>query len=276
MVVRYGFFEATAHGFEPLPFAASAWSPTMINGPAVCGLMARALERQHCATGFQPARLTVDLFRPTLAKPVTVVTELVRDGRRIRVADAALMQGGVDVARATVVFLKRSIQPPGQLWTRTELPRPPSVPVATEVTRPLFGSDAHADGWSAEIGEHQNDSRKRMWQVPMPVLEGEPPSPFVGAVVIGEATSLMTNWGSAGVGFINTDMTLALARPPVGAEIGVEADSHLSADGVAVGSATLFDRTGPFGTCVVTALSNADRQVDFTDGDLTAAKAGIR
>ncbi|MFI6997374.1 thioesterase family protein [Nocardia sp. NPDC050175] len=276
MVVRYGYFEATARGFEPLPFAASAWSPTMINGPAVCGLMARALEQQHCSAGFMPARLTVDLFRPTLAKPLTVVTELVREGRRIRVADAALMQDGVDVARATVVFLKRSVQPPGQLWTRAEVPQPPSVPVATEPTRPLWGSDAHAEGWSGEIGEHQNDSRKRMWQVPLCVVEGETPSPFVGAVVIGEATSLMTNWGSAGIGFINTDMTLALARQPVGSEVGVEADSHISADGVAVGSATLFDRTGSFGTCVVTALSNAQRQVDFTNDDFHSAKASIQ
>ncbi|WP_306796239.1 thioesterase family protein [Nocardia sp. XZ_19_369] len=276
MAVRYGFFEETARGFEPLPFAASAWSPTMVNGPAVCGLLARTLERQHGSPGFLPARLTVDLFRPTLAKPLTVVTELVREGRRIRVADAALMQDGVDVARATVVFLERSAQPPGQLWTRAEVPRPPSVPVATEPTRPLWGSDAHAEGWSPEIGEHQNDSRKRMWQAPMRVIEGEPPSPFVGAVVIGEATSLMTNWGSAGIGFINTDMTLALARLPVGSEVGVEADSHLSTDGVAVGSATLFDRTGPFGTCVVTALSNARRQVDFTNGDIIQAKAGIQ
>lgn len=273
MVVRYGYFEATARGFEPLPFAASAWSPTMINGPAVCGLMARALEQQHCSPGFMPARLTVDLFRPTLAKPLTVVTEQVREGRRIRVADAALIQDGVDVARATVVFLKRSVQPPGQLWTRSEVPQPPSVPVATEPTRPLWGSDA--EGWSGEIREHQNDSRKRMWQVPLCVVEGETPSPFVGAVVIGEATSLMTNWGSAGVGFINTDMTLALARQPEGAEVGVEADSHISADGVAVGSATLFDRTGTFGTCVVTALSNAERQVDFTNGDIISAKVGI-
>ncbi|MET8872432.1 thioesterase family protein [Nocardia sp. NPDC004604] len=273
--MRYGFFEATANGFAPLPFAASAWSPKMLNGPAICGLMARALERQHCSEGFTPARLTVDLFRPTLNKPVTVVTELVREGRRILVADAALMQDGEDMARATAIFLKRSQQPPGSLWTRARDPEPPSVPVATGPTAPLWGSDAHADGWSSSMGEHQNDSRKRMWQVPMRVVEGETPSGFVGAVVIGESTSLMTNWGSAGIGFINTDMTLALARTPVGLEIGVEADNHISADGIAVGSATLFDRSGSFGTCVVTALSNAERQVDFSDDSVLRARVGI-
>lgn len=87
---------------------------------------------------------------------------------------------------------------------------------------------------------------------------------------------MMTNWGSEGIGFINTDLTLALARPAIGPEIGLEADSHISADGIAVGSATLFDRSGSFGTCMVTALSNADRQVDFADGSVFVARAGIQ
>ncbi|MFI7671342.1 thioesterase family protein [Nocardia sp. NPDC049526] len=267
MTTPYAFFAATEDGFEPLPFAASSWSPNMVNGPAICGLLARALEQQHCAPEFTPARLTVDLFRPTLAKPVTVVTELVREGRRIRVADAALMQDGVDVARASVVFLKRSQQPPGELWTRAESPQPPPVPIADGPTAPMWNSDGTADGWSTRIGEHQNSGRKRMWQAPLSVVEGEPPSAFAAAAMIGESTSLMTNWGTAGIGFINADLTLALARPVIGLEIGVEADSHISADGIAVGSATLFDRSGSFGTCVVTALSNADRQVDFANGD---------
>ncbi|MFI6778689.1 thioesterase family protein [Nocardia sp. NPDC050412] len=267
MTTPYAFFAASEGGFEPLPFAASSWSANMVNGPAICGLLARALERQHCAAGFTPARLTVDLFRPTLTKPVTVVTELVRDGRRIRVADAALIQDGVDVARASAVFLKRSQQPPGELWTRTESPQPPPVPIADGPTAPMWNSDGTADGWSSRIGEHQNNGRKRMWQAPLSVVEGEPPSAFAAAAMIGESTSLMTNWGTAGIGFINADLTLALSRPVIGLEIGVQADSHISADGIAVGSATLFDRTGSFGTCVVTALANADRQVDFANGD---------
>ncbi|MEV6341430.1 thioesterase family protein [Nocardia vinacea] len=275
LATPYAFFAAKDDGFEPLPFAASSWSPKMVNGPAICGLLARALEQQHCAPGFTPARLTVDLFRPTLRKPVTVVTELVRDGRRIRVADAALMQDGEAVARASAVFLKRSAQPPGELWTRAESPQPPLVPIADGPTTPMWNSDGSADGWSSRISEHQNNGRKRMWQAPLSVVEGEPPSAFAAAAMIGESTSLMTNWGTAGIGFINADLTLALARPVIGLEIGVEADSHISADGIAVGSATLFDRSGSFGTCVVTALSNADRQVDFANGD-PLRRVGIR
>ncbi|MFI9505967.1 acyl-CoA thioesterase domain-containing protein [Nocardia sp. NPDC052566] len=276
MATPYAFFAETEAGFEPLPFAASAWSPTMINGPAICGLLARALERQYCAAGFTPARLTVDLFRPTLKKPVTVATELVREGRRIVIADAALIQDGVEVARATTIFLKRSQQPPGEVWTRAEPPLPPAVPPADGPTRPLWNSDGTPDGWSSRIGEHQNNGRKRTWQSPISVVEGEPPTAFTAAVMVGEGTSMMTNWGTEGIGFINADMTLALARPAVGPEIGLEADNHISVDGIAVGTATLFDREGAFGTCMVTALSNAERQVDFSDVSTVLSRAPQR
>ncbi|MFC4605391.1 thioesterase family protein [Rhodococcus kronopolitis] len=259
------FFTPTEDGYVPLPFATSRWSPEMVHGAALSGLLARAVENGHGAAGFVPARLTVDLFRPALTRAFTTVTSSVREGRRIRVADAELHQDGEVVARASAVFLRRSEQPPGELWTREHRPSPPPVPAPEgELVPPWFGSDDHPDGWSSSMFEHQGASRKRMWAQHLPVVAGEEPSPFVRAAMAAEPTSLMTNWGTEGVGFINVDMTLVLARLPEGPEVGLEADDHISADGVAVGTATLFDRGGPIGTCVVSALANAQRQVDFS------------
>lgn len=115
--------------------------------------------------------------------------------------------------------------------------------------------------------EHENATRKRTWQNPIRVIAGEELSPFTRAAVVGEATSMMTNWGDAGIGFINTDMTLALSRMPEGYEIGVQADSHFSERGMAVGVATLFDRRGSFGSAMVTSVSNAARQISSAQLD---------
>ncbi|ONM47302.1 hypothetical protein [Nocardia donostiensis] len=41
-------------------------------------------------------------------------------------------------------------------------------------------------------------------------------------------------------------------------------DGTAASAGISVGSATLYDRTGLVGTCVVTTLSNARRQIDFS------------
>jgi hypothetical protein len=74
---------------------------------------------------------------------------------------------------------------------------------------------------------------------------------------------MVTNWGSAGVEYINTDYSLALSRPPVGLEIGLRAVDHAAHDGVAAGTAEVFDRAGTFGTASVAALANSRRTVDF-------------
>lgn len=258
------FFTSADDGYLAQGFGISRWSPDMVSGVALCGLVARALEKGHGAEGFVPARLTVDLFAPARTRPLTARTSAARDGNRIRVADAELVQDGETVARATAVFLRPSEQPPGRVWTRERRPSPPPAHIATgEPAPPFFGSDDHPDGWSHSMLEHQGASRKRMWAHHPAVVAGEEPTPFQRAAMAGEPTSLMTNWGTEGVGFINVDMTLVLARLPEGAEIGIEADDHISADGVAVGTTTMYDRGGPIGTCVVSALANARRQVDF-------------
>lgn len=260
--------------YLPTRYARSAWSDSMVNGPAVVVAAARSLEHEFGAEEFQPARLTVDLFAPVRNEPLVVQTEEIRSGNRIRVADARLIQGGKAVARATFVQLRRGEQPPGTVWrSGRELAVPADAdPGETGPgTNVFFGSGEPGPSWDRDMGVHQNDQRKRFWIHPLDVVEGEPASPFQRAVIVSESTSLMTHWGDEGIGFINADLTVALARLPRSGDIGIEADEHVSADGVAVGTASLFDRDGIFGTGTVVAVSNAGRQIDFTrrraDGD---------
>ncbi|MEV4204998.1 hypothetical protein OG308_28345 [Nocardia salmonicida] len=70
--------------------------------------------------------------------------------------------------------------------------------------------------------------------------------------------------GSRGADHINADVTLTLSCPPIGYELGLRADDALAADGVSIGTATIYDRTGPLGTCVVTSPFNADKLIDYT------------
>ncbi|MFC9995051.1 thioesterase family protein [Nocardia sp. NPDC127526] len=268
------YFDVVDGGFEPTATAASQWSSEQVVGPALCGLMARQLELEHATEGFVPVRLTVDMFSAARFRRTATPTLRVRDGNRIRVADVTVVQDGTVAARASAVLLRPAEQPPGQLWRRDREPQPPSPEVAppwTELRPPLFDSDGSAEGWSLRPTDHDNSSRKRTWQNPIRVVTGEELSPFVRAALVGEATSMMTNWGDAGIGFINTDMTLALARMPEGPEIGVEADSHLSEHGIAVGVATLFDRRGSFASAMVTSVSNAGRQISSAQLDIAVA-----
>ena len=274
----YSFF-TLAHddSYVPIRFARSAWSDGLLNGPAVVAAAARTLEAEYGLEGFQPARLTVDLFSQVRLEPLTVRTEEVRSGNRIRVSDAFVEQGGKTVARATMVQLRRGEQPPGEVWIAERSMEPPTGAQGVELgagTRAWFGSDGAEEPWSHSMGPHQGAGRKRFWLHPLDVVDVEGASPFQRAVTISESTSLMTHWGSEGIGFINADLTVALARLPRSGDIGIEADQHLSDAGVAVGTATLFDHDGVFGTGTVVAVSNAGRQIDFANRGLVEDKRG--
>ena len=266
-----GFFTSGGSGvYTPTHFAGSAWSEAMLNGPAVVAAFARELEREHGREGFQPARLTVDLMAPALFEDLVVSTSVVREGRRIVVVDATATQSTGVVARASFVQLRRGEEPPGRTWRDDRHPPAPGEdPAEAEPgARPWFGSDGDdgAPVWTRDMGPHQNARRKRFWQRPLPAVAGEDGTPFERAATLAESTSLMTNWGDEGIGYINADLTVGFARLPETADFGVEADRHLTSDGVAVGMATLYDRHGPFGGGMVVAVSNAKRQIDFGEG----------
>lgn len=252
------FFSLADGVFHPTESALSGWGNGSLNGPALVGLAARNLELQHGADGFLPARLTADLFKAAHRAPTEVRTRLLRDGRRIRNSECEIWQDGVLVARATMVQYRRSEPPPGQGWVDED-----SFPAPGRFVGSVYMVGSDDAGWSDSRADHQNTSRKRAYHNTPDVVEGEPPSPFVRAVVASEATSLVTNLGTRGIGYINGDLTVGLSRLPQSDCIGVQADSHWCSDGVAVGAATLFDDAGPFGTAMVTAIANPAARIDF-------------
>lgn len=257
------FFSEQDGRFLPTESSRSGWGDNVMSGPAVVGLAAHCLERDFGADGFLPTRLTADLFRAALRVPTEVRTRLVRDGRRIRGSECDVIQDGVIVARATMVQFRRSTPPPGEEWVSEESFIPPQ---GVQGTAYLIDSDG--TGWSQSAAAHQNASRKRVYHRTVDVIEGQSPSPFVRTVIAAEATSLVTNMGTEGIGYINGDLTVAISRLPIGDYVGVQADSHWAKDGIAVGAATLFDDDGPFGTGMVTAIANPAAQIDFRIADI--------
>lgn len=254
--------------FHPTEAALSRWGNGSLHGPAVVGLAARNLEGQFGIEGFLPARLTADLFKAAHRVPTEVRTRLLRDGRRIRNSECDIIQDGVIVARATMVQYRQSAAPPGEEWVSSA-----SFTAPSGVTGNAYLVGSEEAGWSNSGAEHQNTSRKRVYHRTMDVIEGEQASPFVRTVVASEATSMVTNLGTRGIGYINGDLTVGLSRLPVGDYIGVQADSHWCSDGIAVGAATLFDDAGGFGAAMVTAVANPAAQIDFGSPD---APPGIR
>ncbi|MCZ4499962.1 MAG: hypothetical protein JWQ74_2517 [Marmoricola sp.] len=273
MEFKYALFRAEGDVLVPQDIARSLWRDDQMHGVATSGALAREVENAVTAAGrddLRPSRYTVDLFKAPSMGPCTMASTVVREGSRLMLVDATLSQDGQVVARASGLFLKATENPPGEVWSPTDVPAPPPAeiaPVSEEPRVPIFFSDGV--GWSQNFAEHQNGGRKQTWQTALAIVAGEKPTPFQGLACAADSTSMVVNWGSGGVQYINTDITLAISRVPVSQEIGISAMSWTSHDGISVGTARVFDREGPIGTSTVTSLSNARRAVDFTQHDFT-------
>lgn len=198
------------------------------------------------------------LFKPVRTEPLTARADIVRRGTRIVLVDATVLQSGEVRARASAVYVPQTEDPPGETWHSLDpLPTCPEFEGA-EARATVVSTGGRK--WTTDLGSANNSERKSIWQVFDGLVDDEAPTPFQRAAVIAETTSLVCNWGSAGQGFINVDTTLSLTCLPVGEGLGLRADGQISSDGIAVGVATLFDRTGAVGKCAVLAISNARRQ----------------
>ena len=260
------YFTTIDGEFHPTTAAGGHWGAGLISGPAVAGIAAHALERDFGEPGLLPARFTVDLVKPAKRVPTVVETRVVREGRRARYTEADVLQGDSLVARASMVQYLMSEAPAGQEWSNAAAFCGPDSAADVEL---LVGSDDA--GWSALGVEHQNTSRKRAYSRGPDVVAGNPASPFVNAAVVAEAaTNMVLNMGTDGIGYINGDLTVTLARLPRSEFLGVQGDSRLSAAGISTGTATLYDDDGPFGTVVITALANPAALIDFAGSPRTA------
>lgn len=248
------FFRPDGDAYLPLPLARGPWNPQSLNGRVVAGLLGAVLDERHGRPGWLPARLTVDLYRLPGFDPVIVETSVVREGRRILVVDARFLSGGVDMARATCQFLIEGENAPGEVWHRAgwDVPAPDAV-AAVEMPRKVwefrpiagaFGTAARRQGWMREL---------------RPMIAGVPITPFARAAAACDFASPFAHSGSDGLGYINTDVTLALHRLPAGEWIGFESDGHEAHAGIAVGQCRLYDEAGPIGlaTCLALAQKQA-------------------
>lgn len=269
----FAFFAPDGDLLVPQEVALSLWRADQLHGVAVSAALARQAERCLAELGrqdLQPARFTVDLFRPAMKVPTAATATVVRQSGRLCLLDVVLSQDDEPVARASAMFLRPTADPEGRSWVPTTSPEPPPVEVAPVGDRPHIPFLRSGDGeWSQDFSAHQNAERKQTWQTAVPTVAGERPSRFAAVAGIADATSMVTNWGTNGVEFINSDITLTLGRLPEGVQVGLAAVDRVVRDGIAIGTATVFDRAGSIGTAVITSIANQRRTVDFENVELS-------
>src|ERR1700730_6498293 len=234
------------------PDAAGPWGPRMQHGSAPATLVVWAAEAILTREPMHIARVTIDLMRPVPMAPLTLETEVLRQGRKIQLCAVRLLADGVVVVAATVLKIKTQalMLPPEVADLPIELPGPDQIH-QQEVD---FSSSRFVTGISvrAARGGFGVPGPGAIWyRVDRPLVEGAPVSQAMRAVVAADfcnATGAALDFQQWT--FINADLTVSFARQPVGAWILLDGESWIGPDGAGLAMARLADARGYFGRAI--------------------------
>ena len=249
------FFTIAGDSFEPNDPSRGPWDRESLHGRVIAGMIAHEIETRFGDSAFQYSRLTVDMFRVAPYAPVRVTSTIVRDGNRIKVADATLWSGETAIGRGSVLMLRHADQPDGDVWSRPAWVAPSPDALPREEPR----SEGWEPAWETRRIEPEPASQtpKRVWiRESRSFIEGVPLTPFVRCALVSDFTSPIAIGGTKGLNHVNADVTLYLHRDLVGEWIGVEVIYQESSDGIANGVSVLHDVDGAIGTSTVCAVAN--------------------
>jgi Thioesterase-like superfamily len=232
--------------------AAGPWDPRMQHGSAPASLVVWAAEAIAAPVPMQIARVTIDLMRPVPVAPLTIATEILREGRKIQLCGIKLLADGVVVVSATVLKIKTQALalPSGVGDLPLDLPGPDQsmVEPADHAGSPFtkYISMRAARGRFGTVGPAS------IWfRIDQPLIEGSPVSQAMRAVVAAD----FSNGTSSALDFrhwtfINADLSVNFARQPVGEWILLDGECWIGPDGAGLAMSRLADSNGYFGRAV--------------------------
>jgi hypothetical protein len=244
-----GAIVATSRGVGP-------WDPGLLHGGAPASLVARALEGLPTLKDMRISRLTIDLMRPVPVGPLQVDSRIVRDGRKIQLCEVVIKSGDTEVVRASGLKIRVSEQ---ILPDTTFVPPFDFDPPAEDLeVAPVPGMHGFGSGISflPARGAFGVPGPASVWfRANRPMVQGETTSPLMRAALTSDFCNgvgsivPISDWT-----YINADLTVHLARDPIGSWILVDAHTVPSNEGRALSLGRLADRHGWFGQAIQSTL----------------------
>jgi acyl-Coa thioesterase superfamily protein/acyl-CoA thioesterase superfamily protein len=237
---------------EVSPNAAGPWDPRMQHGSAPAALCVWAAEVIPAPVEMRIARVTVDLMRPVPLAALTLHTEVLRTGRKIQLCAVRLLADGVVVVAASVLKVRRRPMPlPSDI---AELPVVLPGPDQSPEDPAQFSNSPFVTGMQlrAARGTFGVPGPGAIWyRVVRPLVEGFGVSQTMRAVVAAD----FCNGTSAALDFrqwifLNADLTVSMAREPVGEWVLLDAETWIGPEGTGLSMARLADERGYFGRAV--------------------------
>jgi acyl-Coa thioesterase superfamily protein/acyl-CoA thioesterase superfamily protein len=239
-------FDREGDTFVPTAAAIGPWDRNALHGGPVAMLLARAIESAEGGEGMDVVRLTVELLRPVTLTPLTLSADVERPGRRVQLVGAALTSGGVELARARALRVRRA-----ELGVDTEAEPAPVGPDGLAARNAFEGLEAYFTlgvELRAVEGDPWSPGPATMWvRLKLPVVAGEEPTALqrvAAAADFGNGISSVLDWTKHV--FINPDLTIHLIRQPRGEWVAMSSRTEIG-PGYGLAQSTLYDRGGEIG-----------------------------
>lgn len=240
--------------FTPTTATESPWDTKAQHGGPPSALFAHAIRARHPGPGFRVARLAVEFLGTIPRSDVQVSTEIIRDGRRIRLIEASMHAAGkrVALARAWQIAVNEDVLADAE----RKPPRPADLPpVPAEHQQFHFGDREHwgygeAAEWRRVDGSFRGTGYAQVWtRLRIPLVAGQQIDPLDRVLVVADSANGVSavldprEWL-----FVPTSVTITLHRYPAGEWVLLAARSELATDGLGSTSGILSDESGPVGT----------------------------
>lgn len=244
--------------YQSTPLANAGWYDEGQHGGAFASLIVGHVEATvPTLAPMEIDRVTVEIFRVIPLVDLRIETEVIREGKRIQSVEARTFDdSGTLLSVATIqrlrvaeLALPDDAQPPA-----LELPRPDEIEGSVgeawgvgQVGKPMF--HRHAMEIREIFGGFGEKGPGAVWmRLTKPIVAGRETTAAQRAV----ATADFCNGISRGLDtdrwmFMNPDLTVHLARYPLGEWIGLSAESGYQSLGRGVATGTLWDTEGWLG-----------------------------
>jgi acyl-coenzyme A thioesterase PaaI-like protein len=239
---------------------AGPWGPDSQHGGPPAALLARAVEGLPGADRRCIGRFTMELLGPVPVGPLEVSARVVRPGRTVDLCEATLrdVERDRDVARAAVwrfpaVADGAADWPTGGAGASTNpgdrgtaLPHGPQDGVPHP--RPDSWSGGYLDvvDWRWIEGSVATPGPAVVWMRPtVALVDTEPVSPVQRLLTCADSASgVSAELDPAAWGFVNTELTVHVLRPPKGEWLCLRARTTLSEGHVGMAVSDVYDRAG--------------------------------
>jgi hypothetical protein len=228
------------------PSTAGPWGAESQHGGPPAALLTRAVEGlardEHRVVG----RFTMELLGPVPVGPLRASAAVTRPGRSVEMCEATLYDEERDraCARATAWLFPATDDGPDQ--SDHPLPHGPGDGRAKD--RPASWSGGYLDAvdWRWIVGSVGEPGPGTVWMRPLvDLVAGETLSPVQRVMAcVDSASGVSAALDPASWGFLNTELTVHVLRPPVGEWVCVDAETTLGSGSVGIATSSVYDERG--------------------------------